>query len=53
MKLVVLVGLVVNFVTPKFLIAKSTMFPRRNTHKYTLTSPDGKTQLLDWSCTDL
>jgi hypothetical protein len=34
---------VVNFVTSKNLIVKSTMFPHRNLHKFTWTSPDGKT----------
>jgi hypothetical protein len=34
---------VVNFATSKNLVAKSTMFPHRNIHKYTWTSPDGKT----------
>jgi hypothetical protein len=33
----------VNFATPKNLSVKSTMFPHRNIHKYTWTSPDGKT----------
>jgi endonuclease/exonuclease/phosphatase family metal-dependent hydrolase len=33
----------VNFATSKNLRVKSTMFPRRNIHKYTWTSPDGKT----------
>jgi exonuclease III len=33
---------VVNFATSKNLIVKSTMFPRRNIHKFTLVSPDGK-----------
>jgi len=32
----------VNF-TSKNLVVKSTMFPHRNIHKYTWTSPDGKT----------
>jgi hypothetical protein len=34
---------VVNFATSKNLIVKSTMFPHHNIHKYTWTSPDGKT----------
>ena len=33
----------VNFATSKSLVVKSTMFPHRNIHKYTWTSPDGKT----------
>jgi hypothetical protein len=33
----------VNFATSKNLRLKSTMFPHRNIHKYTWTSPDGKT----------
>jgi hypothetical protein len=33
---------VVNFATSKNLGVKSTMFPHRNIHKYTWTSPDGK-----------
>jgi len=32
----------VNFVTSQNLVVKSTMFPHRNIHKYTWTSPDGK-----------
>jgi len=32
----------VNFATSKNLVVKSTMFPHRNIHKYTWTSPDGK-----------
>jgi hypothetical protein len=35
---------VVNFATSKNLVVKSTMFPHRKIHKYTWTSPDGKTQ---------
>jgi len=35
----------VNFATPKNLGIKSTMFPHRNIHKYTWTSPDGKTHI--------
>ena len=31
------------FATSKNLVVKSAMFPHRNTHKYTWTSPDGKT----------
>jgi hypothetical protein len=34
---------VVNCATSKSLVVKSTMFPHRNIHKYTRTSPDGKT----------
>ena len=33
---------IVNFATSKNLAVKSTMFPHRNIHKYTWTSPDGK-----------
>ena len=33
----------VNFATSKTLVVKSTMFPHQNIHKYTWTSPDGKT----------
>jgi hypothetical protein len=36
-------GRLVNFTTSKNLIVKSTMFPHRNIHKYTWTSPDRKT----------
>jgi hypothetical protein len=34
---------VVNFATFKNLIVSSTMFPHHSIHKYTWTSPDGKT----------
>jgi hypothetical protein len=34
---------VVNFATSKNLVVKSTMSPHRSIHKYTWTSPDGKT----------
>jgi len=34
---------IVNFATSKNFVVKSTMFPHRNVHKYTWTSPDGKT----------
>jgi len=33
----------VNFATSQNLVVKSAMFPHRNIHKYTWTSPDGKT----------
>ena len=33
----------VNFAISKNLVVKSTMFPHRNIHKYTWTSPDGNT----------
>jgi hypothetical protein len=34
---------VVNFATSKNIVVKRTMFPHRNIHQYTWTSPDGKT----------
>jgi len=34
---------IVNFATSKNLVVKSKMFPYRNNHKYTWTSPDEKT----------
>ena len=34
---------IVNFATQKNLVVKRTIFPHRNIHKYTQTSPDGKT----------
>jgi len=34
---------IVTFAASKNLVVKSTMFPHRNIHKYTWTSPDGKT----------
>jgi len=34
---------IVRFVTSKNLVVKSWMFPHRHIHKYTWTSPDGKT----------
>jgi len=37
---------IVNFATTKNLVFKTTMFPHRNIHKYTWTSPDGKTTRL-------
>jgi len=33
---------IVNFATSKNRVVKSVMFPHRNIHKYTCTSPDGK-----------
>jgi hypothetical protein len=34
----------INFATSNSLVVKSRMFPHRNIHKYTWTSPDGKTR---------
>jgi hypothetical protein len=34
---------IVNFATSKNLVVKSTLFPHRNIHTYTWTSPDGQT----------
>jgi hypothetical protein len=34
---------IINFATSKNLVVKSTIFPHRNLHKYTWTSPDGQT----------
>ena len=34
---------IVNFATLKNLVVKSMMFPHRNIHKYTWTSPESKT----------
>jgi hypothetical protein len=34
---------IVKFTTSEDLVIKSRMFPHRNIHKYTWTSPDGKT----------
>jgi len=34
---------IVNFVTSKNVVVRSLMFPNRNIHKYTWTSPDEKT----------
>ena len=34
---------IVNFATSKNLVVKSAMFPHRDIHKHTWTSPDGKT----------
>jgi len=34
---------IVKFATSKIFVVKSTMFPHRNIHKYTWTSPDEKT----------
>ena len=33
---------IINFATSKYLVVKSTMFPHRDIHKHTWTSPDGK-----------
>jgi hypothetical protein len=35
--------IIVKSATPKNLVSKSTMFPHRNFHKYTRTSPDRQT----------
>jgi hypothetical protein len=35
----------INFATSKTLVVNSTMFLHRNIHKYTWTSPDGKTHI--------
>jgi hypothetical protein len=35
---------IINFATSKNLVVESKMFPHQNIHKYTWTSPDGKTQ---------
>jgi len=35
-----------NFATPKNLVVKSIIFLHQNIHKYTCTSPDGKTALV-------
>jgi len=40
---IVMIMVLVNFATSKNLV-KSTMFPHRDIHKYTWTSPDGKTR---------
>ena len=34
---------IVNFATSKNLVVKRMVFPHQNIHKYTWTSPDGKT----------
>jgi hypothetical protein len=45
---------VVNFATSKDLIIKSIMFPHRNIHIYTCTSPDGDTHIqVDRILTDI
>ena len=37
---------IVKFASSKNLVVKSMMFPHQNIHKYTWTSPDGKTTRL-------
>jgi hypothetical protein len=45
---------IVKFAPSKKMVAINTMFPHQNIHKYTWTSPDGKTHsqidhiLIDW-----
>ena len=34
---------IINFATSKYMVVESKMFPHQNIHKYTWTSPDGKT----------
>jgi len=41
---IVMIMVLVNFATSKNLVVKGTMFPNRNTYKYTWTFPNGKTQ---------
>jgi hypothetical protein len=36
---------IVKFATSKKFTVRSTMFPHRNIHKFTWTSPDGKTHI--------
>jgi hypothetical protein len=46
--------MIIKFVTSKYLVAKSSMFPHRNIHKYTWTSPDGKSHnQIDHVLTDI
>jgi hypothetical protein len=34
---------IINYATSKNLVVKSTLFPQKHFHKYTWTSPEGKT----------
>jgi hypothetical protein len=44
-KLVIIMELsAVNFATSKNLVVKRTMFPHPDIHKYTCTTPEGKTR---------
>jgi len=43
-KILIKILKVIKFATSKKIFFKSAMFPHRNMHKYTLVSPDGKTQ---------
>ena len=40
---IIMIMMLVNFATVKYLVFKWTIFPHRSNHKYTWTFPDGKT----------